>query len=70
MTDRERVDIAVIGGGGAGTMAYLRSVLNHDRTVLFMGDAETKRKGRATWVGEVDNIPGMHDLKRPITGTT
>lgn len=63
-------DIAVIGAGGAGTMAYLRGVLNGDKTVLFMGDSETKRKGRATWVAEVDNMPGMHDLKRPITSTT
>jgi thioredoxin reductase (NADPH) len=65
----ENVDVAVIGGGGAGAMAYLRSVLNCDRTVLFMGDKTTSRRGRAMWVGEVDNIPGMHDSKRPILGT-
>ena len=65
----ETVDIAVIGGGGAGAMAYLRSVLNCDRTVLFLGDKATSRRGRAMWVGEVDNIPGMHDAKRPILGT-
>lgn len=63
-------DIAVVGAGGAGTMAYLRGVLNGDNCVLFTGDAETKRKGRATWVAEVDNMPGMHDLKRPISSTT
>lgn len=62
-------DIAVIGGGGAGIMAYLRAVLNCDRTVLFQGDADTKRRGRATWVHEVDNIPGMHELKKPILNT-
>jgi len=60
-------DLAVIGGGGAGTMAYLRGVLNGNRAVLFTGDADSKRKGRGTWVMEVDNIPGMHDLSRPIT---
>ncbi|MBD3868226.1 MAG: NAD(P)/FAD-dependent oxidoreductase [Acidobacteria bacterium] len=65
----ETVDVAVIGGGGAGAMAYLRSVLNCDRTVLFMGNKTTSRRGRAMWVGEVDNIPGMHDSKRPILGT-
>ncbi len=65
----EQVDLAVIGGGGAGAMAYLRGVLNCDRTVLFMGDKKTSRRGRAMWVGEVDNIPGMHDMKRPILGT-
>lgn len=63
-------DVAVIGAGGAGTMAYLRAVLNGDRAVLFRGDAETKRKGRATWVAEVDNMPGLHDLRKPITATT
>jgi thioredoxin reductase (NADPH) len=63
-------DVAVIGGGGAGTMAFLRAVLNFDRSVLFIGDANDKRRGRATWVSDVDNIPGMHDLQRPITSTT
>ncbi len=66
----EHFDIAVIGAGGAGTMAYLRAVLNGDRVALFMGDADSKRKGRAAWVAEVDNIPGLHDLSRPITSTT
>ncbi len=66
----EHFDVAVVGAGGAGTMAYLRSVLNGDRTVLFSGNADSKRKGRAAWVAEVDNIPGLHDLKRPITSTT
>ena len=65
----DKVDLAVIGGGGAGAMAYLRGVLNCDKTVLFMGDKATSRRGRAMWVGEVDNIPGMHDTKRPILGT-
>ncbi len=65
----EQVDIAVIGGGGAGAMAYLRGVLNGDRTMLFLGDKTTSRRGRAMWVGEVDNIPGMHGTKRPILGT-
>ena len=67
---QDHYDIAIIGGGGAGTMAFLRSVLNYDRSVLFLGDADDKRRGRATWVAEVDNIPGMHDLQRPIISTT
>lgn len=62
-------EIAVIGGGAAGVMAYLRAVLNCDHTVLFQGDADTKRRGRGTWVHEVDNIPGMHDMKMPILNT-
>ena len=66
----ETHDIAVIGAGGAGTMAYLRAVLNHDSVVMFTGDGATKRRGRATWVADVDNIPGMHDVKKPITSTS
>lgn len=62
-------EIAIIGAGGSGIMAYLRAVLNRDHTVLFQGDSETRRKGRATWVHAVDNIPGMHNMKNPITGT-
>ncbi|MFQ5507328.1 MAG: hypothetical protein ACE5F1_21385 [Planctomycetota bacterium] len=66
----ERFDLAVVGAGGAGTMAHLRGVLNRDRSVIFLGDAKSRKKGRATWVFEVDNIPGMHGLNRPITSTS
>ena len=62
-------DIAVIGVGGAGQMAMLRAVLNHLKTVVFLGDSKTTKKSRATWVSDVDNIPGMFDKKRPITAT-
>lgn len=63
-------DVAVIGAGGAGQMAMLRSVLNHLKTVVYLGDPQTTRKSRATWVSEVENIPGMFDKKRPITATS
>ncbi|MDP6539184.1 MAG: NAD(P)/FAD-dependent oxidoreductase [Planctomycetota bacterium] len=66
----ELFDLAVIGAGGAGTMAFLRGVLNYDRCVLFSGDARTRRKGRSTWVSHVDNIPGMHGLGHPIGKST
>ncbi len=66
----ETFQVAVIGGGGAGTMAYLRSVLNGDRSACFLGNADTKRKGRAIWVQDVDNIPGMQGLQRPIMSAT
>ncbi len=65
--DERRHDVAVIGAGGAGSMAHLRAVLNGDDSVIFTGDPTTKRKGRSTWVTHVDNIPGMHELGRPIT---
>jgi thioredoxin reductase (NADPH) len=51
-------------------MAMLRAVLNHLRTLVFLGDADATRRSRAAWVGEVENIPGMFDKKRPITKTT
>lgn len=69
-TDAKHFEVAVIGAGGAGAMAYLRAVLNCNRTVIFQGDADTRRRGRATWVAEVDNIPGMHDIKNPITASS
>lgn len=67
---REVYDLVVIGSGGAGQMAMLRGVLNHLHTFVFLGDVETTRRSRATWVAEVDNIPGMFDRKRPISSTT
>jgi thioredoxin reductase (NADPH) len=70
MNAKECHDIAVIGAGGAGQMATLRAVLNHLRTLFFLGDAETTKRSRAAWVAEVENIPGMFDEKRPITKTT
>lgn len=63
-------DVAVIGSGAAGQMAMLRGVLNNLETLIFMGDAQTMRRSRATWVTEVDNVPGMFDKKRPITATS
>ncbi len=68
--EHEIYDVAVVGGGGAGTMSYLRAVLNNDKGILFLGDALAKKKGRALWVADVENIPGMHFLKKPITATT
>lgn len=68
--EQNPLDVAVIGAGGAGAMAYLRAVLNCNHTALFQGDADTTRRGRATWVAEVDNIPGMHGIKNPITSST
>ncbi len=62
--------IAIIGAGAAGQMAALRSVLNNRETLWFLGDGQTSRRSRATWVESVDNIPGMFDKKRPINGTT
>ncbi len=51
-------------------MAYLRSVLNGDRSAFFLGNPDTKRKGRAIWVQDVDNIPGRQGIQRPIVSAT
>lgn len=61
-----RYDVAVVGGGAAGMMAVLRAVLNHQRTVWFMGDVDARRRSRAPWVSEVDNIPGLHGKSHPL----
>ena len=50
--------IAVIGGGAAGTMAVLRTVLNNDETLFFPGNAKDKKRSRAFWVRKVENMPG------------
>lgn len=72
MSEQEKKihDVAIIGAGGAGQMALLRSVLNHLDTIIFTGDPQTTRRSRATWVAEVDNIPGFFDKKRPISATS
>lgn len=62
-------DIAIIGGGGGGTMAFLRSTLNYDRSIFLTGSNDTRKRCRATWVSEVQNIPGFHGLRKPITTT-
>ena len=58
--------IAVIGGGSAGVMATLRSVLNNDETILFPGSAKDKKKSRGFWVSKVENMPGHLEYKKGI----
>ncbi|WP_372653483.1 NAD(P)/FAD-dependent oxidoreductase [Halobacteriovorax sp.] len=59
-------DVAVIGGGSAGVMAALRTVLNNDDTVLFPGTGKDKKKSRAMWVSKVENMPGHLEYKKGI----
>lgn len=59
-------DVAIIGGGSAGTMAALRSVLNNDETILFGGTGKDKKKSRAMWVTKVENMPGHLEYKKGI----
>lgn len=57
---------AVIGGGSAGVMATMRSVLNFDETLFLPGSPKHKKKSRAFWVAKVENIPGHLEYKKGI----
>lgn len=61
------VDVAVIGGGAAGTMAMLRATLYHLRVAHFLGDSDAKRRARAPWVVALDTLPGAHGLGHPLS---
>lgn len=58
--------VCVIGGGSAGTMAALRTVLNNDRCLFFPGSPQDKKKSRALWVRKVENMPAHLSYKRGI----
>tara|TARA_R110000868_G_scaffold313440_4_gene574452 strand:- start:10339 stop:11322 length:984 start_codon:yes stop_codon:yes gene_type:complete len=58
--------VAIIGGGSAGTMAALRTVLNNDETLFFPGTAQDKKRSRALWVAKVENVPGHLGYKKGI----
>ncbi len=58
--------VCVIGGGSAGTMAVLRTVLNNDECLFFPGGPKEKKKSRALWVRKVENMPAHLGYKRGI----
>lgn len=58
--------VCVIGGGSAGTMAALRTVLNNDECLFFPGSPKDKKKSRALWVRKVENMPAHLGYKRGI----
>jgi thioredoxin reductase (NADPH) len=58
--------VCVIGGGSAGTMALLRTVLNNDECLFFPGTSKDKKRSRAMWVKKVENIPAHFHFKRGI----
>lgn len=58
--------VCVIGGGSAGTMAVLRTVLNNDECLFFPGSPQDKKRSRDLWVRKVENIPGHFQYKRGI----
>ncbi len=59
-------DVAVIGGGSAGTMAAMRVVLNNDECLFFPGTPIDKKKSRAFWVSKVENMPAHLSYKKGI----
>jgi thioredoxin reductase (NADPH) len=59
-------DVAVIGGGSAGTMAMQRTILNNDSCLFFTGTAKHKKKSRAFWVSKVENMPAHFQYKKAI----
>ncbi len=58
--------ICVIGGGSAGTMAVIRSVLNNDETLFFPGTPKDKKRSRDFWVSKVENMPAHLGYRKGI----
>lgn len=59
--------VCVIGGGSAGVMAVLRTVLNNDECLFFPGSAKDKKKSRAMWVRKIENMPAHLQYTKGIT---
>jgi len=58
--------VCVIGGGAAGTMAALRTVLNNDECLFFPGTSKDKKKSRAKWVKKIENMPAHFKYQKGI----
>lgn len=59
-------DVAVVGGGSAGVMAAMRTVLNNDECLFFPGSPADKKRSRAFWVTAVENMPAHLNYKKGI----
>lgn len=64
--EKKIYQVCVIGGGSAGVMAALRTVLNNDECLFFPGTPKDKKKSRALWVRRVENMPAHLEYKRGI----
>lgn len=64
--ESEIYPVAIIGGGSAGTMAALRTILNNRTCIFFPGTGKDKKKSRAFWVAKVENVPGHTRYKKGI----
>lgn len=58
--------VAIIGGGSAGTMAALRTVLNNNDCLFFPGSPQHKKASRALWVRKIENMPAHFNYQRGI----
>jgi thioredoxin reductase (NADPH) len=58
--------VCVIGGGSAGIMAVLRTVLNNDECLFFPGSPKDKKRSRAFWVRKIENMPAHLQYQRGI----
>ena len=58
--------VCVIGGGSAGVMACLRTVLNNDECLIFPGTPKNKKRSRAFWVSKIENMPSHFSFKKGI----
>lgn len=61
-------DVAVVGGGSAGVMAAIRSVLNNDDCLFFPGTIADRKRSRAFWVTAVENMPAHLSYNKGIEG--
>ncbi|WPU65673.1 NAD(P)/FAD-dependent oxidoreductase [Peredibacter starrii] len=64
--DQKIYPVCVIGGGSAGIMAVLRTVLNNDECLFFPGSPKDKKRSRALWVRKIENMPAHFQYKRGI----
>lgn len=64
--DQKIYSVCVIGGGSAGTMAVLRTILNNDECLFFPGSPKDKKRSRALWVRKIENMPAHFHYKRGI----
>lgn len=64
--DKKIFPVCIIGGGSAGTMAALRTILNNDECLFFPGSPKDKKKSRAFWVRKVENLPAHLQYNRGI----
>lgn len=59
-------DVAVIGGGAAGSMAAYKSVFQNDDVLFIVGGIKNIKQASGMWVPKLGNIPALESIKKPI----